>query len=171
MCYNLFMEKYFINLTNGIEAIPALKSEGKDFAFIRIQSTVCEQKDWARLLMDLDNNFLMQLALGFDCIVFDFGARKKTARAVYQGLEFVRFACSVCWLGEAEEPLVRGNKCGPYFYKSYNELPDRVLNKLKFYRTYFRGKISLRGVSEATTHDNDKAFYQDIINGHINGQF
>lgn len=163
------MEKYFVNLTNGIESIPALTAAGREFAFLRIQSTVCEQKDWARLIMDLDNNLLMNLAVGYTCVVYDFGAQKKTARAVYQGLEFVRYACSMCWLGEAEEPLVRGNKCGEYFYKCYKELPDRVINKLKYYRTYFRGKVDLIGVSAATTHDNDKEFYMSIIAEYING--
>lgn len=161
------MEKYFVNLTNGIEAIPRLAAEEKPFAFIRIQSTVCEQKDWARLIMDLDNNFLMSVALGYTCYVYDFGAQKKTARAVYQGLEFIRYACSMCWTGDAAEPLVRGNKCGDYFYKSYKELHERVRNKLKYYRAYFRGKVDIIGVSEATTHDNDKAFYRDIIDQYL----
>ena len=164
------MEKYFINLTNGIEIIPLLSAERKDYSFIRLQSTICEQKDWDRLIMDLDNNFLMHLALGYACKVYDFGAQKKTARAVYQGLEFVRYATAMCWLGEAEEPLVRGNKCGEYFHKSYRELSDRAKNKLKYYRTFFRGKITLEGISSATVHDNDKDFYKDIIDKYLRNE-
>ena len=161
------MEKHFINLTNGIEIIPELAAENKSFSFIRIQSTTCEQKDWDRLIMDLDNNFLINLALGYTCIVYDFGAHKKTARAVYQGLEFIRFATSMCWLGEADEPFVRGNKCGEYFYKSYRELIDRTKNKLKYFRTFFRGKIDLVGVSDSTPNDNNKEFYKQIIDKYL----
>ena len=161
------MEKYFVNLTNGIEAIPALTTSGKQFSFIRIQSTTCEQKDWDRLIMDLDNNFLLHAALGYTCVVYDFGAHKPTARAVYQGLEFIKFAASMCWLGEADEPLVRGNKCGEYFYKSYKELTDRTKNKLKYFRTFFRGKIDIIGVSAATPRDNDKEFYKKILDQYL----
>ena len=55
--------KYFINLTNGIEALPTVDG---DVSFIRIQSTACEQKRWDFLIQDLDNNFYTWLALGYE---------------------------------------------------------------------------------------------------------
>ena len=78
----VFIVHNYINLTNGVEAISTLQG---DYRFIRIQSTVCEQKLWDRLIQDLDYDFLMNLALGHKCIVYDFGARKPIPRAVYQG--------------------------------------------------------------------------------------
>lgn len=48
--------KRYVNLTNGIEAISQLNLS--DYSFIRIQSTICEQKLWDRLIQDLDYDSL-----------------------------------------------------------------------------------------------------------------
>ena len=93
----VFIVHNYINLTNGVEAIPKLQG---DYRFIRIQSTVCEQKLWDRLIQDLDYDFLMNLALGHKCIVYDFGARKPIPRAVYQGLEFIKYVLHRRWLNK-----------------------------------------------------------------------
>lgn len=79
--------KRYVNLTNGIEAISQLNLS--DYSFIRIQSTICEQKLWDRLIQDLDYDFLMNVALGNKCVVYDYGANKPIPRAIYQGLEFI----------------------------------------------------------------------------------
>lgn len=50
----IFITHNYINLTNGVEAIPMLKFWNEDYRFIRIQSTICEQKNWDRLIQDLD---------------------------------------------------------------------------------------------------------------------
>lgn len=157
------MEKHYINLTNGIEKLPDLMRDGTPFSFIRIQSTVCEQKDWSRLILDLDNDLLLHAAMGVTCYVYDFGAQKKTARAIYQGLEFVRYALSRALTGDAPDPIVRGHNCREYFYESYKALSSRALGKLKYYRSYMKGSINIIGVSTATVHDNDRQFYLDIL--------
>lgn len=64
----VFIIHNYINLTNGVEAIPMLEFWNEDYRFIRIQSTICEQKNWDRLIQDLDYDFLMNLALGHKCI-------------------------------------------------------------------------------------------------------
>lgn len=40
--------KHFVNLKNGIEAIPDLEELGVSYDFMRIQSTMCEVGDMAR---------------------------------------------------------------------------------------------------------------------------
>ena len=50
-------KKNWINLTNGIEDIENLDN----FSFIRIQSTTLERKDYIKLFLDLDHNFLIHL--------------------------------------------------------------------------------------------------------------
>ena len=110
------MIKHFINLTNGIEAIPLVKD---NYSFIRIQSTTCEQKRWDFLIQDLDNNLLMNLALGNKCIVYDFGARKKVSRALYQGVELLKFVLNKRWLDIDIVPNVKGHNCHTYFTEIY----------------------------------------------------
>ena len=43
--------------------------------FVRIQSSHCEAADVVGIINNLDYNFLMNLAIGNVCIVYDFGSR------------------------------------------------------------------------------------------------
>lgn len=81
--------KHFINLTNGIQAIEDYKLS--DYSFIRIQSTACEQKRFEEIVVTLSDDFLMSCAMGRNCIVYDYGANKTIPRAIWQGLEWVKF--------------------------------------------------------------------------------
>ena len=130
----------YINLTNGVEAIPHLQD---DYRFIRIQSTICEQKLWDRLIQDLDYDFLMNLALGHECIVYDFGARKPIPRAIYQGIEFLQYVLNCRWLQKQYQTNVtrakdkkRINNCNQYFSQCYFRLEDRTKKKLDYFVPY-----------------------------------
>jgi len=56
---------HFVNLSNGVEALPLL--QGQPFAFVRIQSSHCEANNFDGILGALDSTFLMYLAMGHDC--------------------------------------------------------------------------------------------------------
>lgn len=155
------MRKHFVNLTNGIEAIPDISYE---YSFIRIQSTACEQKRWDFLLQDLDYTFLMSLALGHTCVVYDYGARKNVPRAIYQGLEFIYFALNRRWLGKDIIPVVRGKNVYQYFDECYRELTDRTLKKLDYFRKFLlTDEIRLVVKTAATEHDGDYRWYRDVL--------
>ena len=69
-----------MNLKNGIEAVPALRDHlGLEFDFVRIQSTMCEAGDMEKVVGELDANFLIAAALGYSCVVYDYGSRDKNA--------------------------------------------------------------------------------------------
>lgn len=72
----------YINLTNGIEVIPMLDYLNEDYRFIRIQSSILERKQWDKFIQDLDYDFLMNLALGNFCYVYDYGANKPDRKSV-----------------------------------------------------------------------------------------
>lgn len=152
---------HFVNLTNGIEVAPYLKS----FSFIRIQSTACEQKRWDFIIEDLDHNFLMSLALGLECVVYDYSAKKKIPRALFQGLVFIEFTLNKRWHGLDYIPIVRGNNVLKYFNHVYHRLSKRSLKKLDYYKKFLRGdKINLTFFSCKTKHDSDYVFYNKILN-------
>lgn len=46
--------------------------------YVRLESTACEQGRLEALLLGLDANLLMSLALGHCCLVWDLGSRNKT---------------------------------------------------------------------------------------------
>jgi hypothetical protein len=158
----------YINLTNGIEAIPQLM----DYRFIRIQSTLCEQKNWDRLIQDLDYDFLMNVAIGNECCVYDFGTKKPISRAVYQGLEFIKYILYRRWLNQEyqtdccrcknKEEHSRQN-ANNYFDKCYKNLNDRTKKKLDYFKPFVVGEINIIAVTDSTIHDGEKEYYADIL--------
>jgi hypothetical protein len=55
---------HYVNLTNGVEAVPALRALRLPYRFLRLPSTRCEQQQFEALMNDLDGDLLMRLALG-----------------------------------------------------------------------------------------------------------
>lgn len=167
-------EKVFINLTNGIEALSEFKTSIwiQDYSFIRIQSTLLEQKNWNRIIQDLDYDFLMNLALGNKCIVYDYSAKKRISRAIYQGLPFIFFTLNKRWLGKEVKTIVSRNglgkyqDCTKYFSEQYKTLDERSKKKLDYFKPYIKdglNEVLLVGVSKATKHDGDKEYYRTIL--------
>lgn len=155
------MVRHFINLTNGIEAIPVIS---EPYAFIRIQSTACEQKRWDFVLQDLDYTFLLALASGETCVVYDYGANKPVPRALYQGVEWVRYALTRRWLGVEITPIVRGRRVLRYFRECYGALDKRTFAKIDYVRKFLNTdeiRIELR--TGATQHDGDYDYYARIL--------
>lgn len=162
------MKVYYINLTNGIEAIPIIPTD--QYRFIRIQSTLCEQKNWNRIIQDLDYDFLMNVALGNEVVIYDFGAGKPIPKAIYQGVEFIKYVLYKRWLNKEymtsvnrtrSEPIRRD--CNSYFESCYKNLDRRSKTKLDYFKPYVVGVIRVETVTGVTRHDNDKGFYREIL--------
>lgn len=157
----------YINLTNGIEALPTLPD---GFRFVRIQSTVLEQKLWDRLIQDLDYDFLLNVAIGNECVIYDYGARKPIPRVVYQGVEFIKYVLHKRWLNE--EYLTDCNRsngehirkdCNSYFESCYRNLENRTKKKLDYFKPYVYGVVDIKTVTDTTIHDGDKQFYRNTL--------
>lgn len=153
----------YFNLTNGIEFIPNLSSYN-NLKFIRIQSTSCEQKRWDFILQELDYSFLLDLALGNNVTVVDYGANKEVSRACYQGLEWVKFALNKCWFGKETKAFVRGTDATNYFKECYAKLDRRTLKKLNYFKKFLTtGGLHLDYQSASTDKDGDYEYYRAIL--------
>ena len=128
------MKKYYLNLTNGIEALNHYKLD--NYSFIRIQSTYCEQKLWDNLLQDLDYNFLMDLALGNKVIIYDYSPYKNIPRAMYQGVPFIEYVLYRRWLDIHIESYVKKLNCTSYFDEIYNNLNNKTKKKLDYFKKF-----------------------------------
>lgn len=158
------MVKVYLNLTNGIEFLENKLMHTRVYDFIRIQSTACEQKRWDFILQDLDYGFLMDIALGYNVYVVDFGANKETSRAVYQGIEFIKYVLNRRWLNNITIPKVRGNDCANYFDECYRNLDKRTLKKLDYFKKFLLTEtINLYGQSQSTSKDGDYEYYKNIL--------
>lgn len=122
--------RVYINLTFG--AFSGLKACG----VVRIQSTWLEQKRWGEVLEDLDYGFLLDYALGANIYVVDC-SKRKMSRALWQGLPWIRYACTRSWTGEELKTVVRGHVVTEYFHTMYSELDNRPLAKLRYLRRYY----------------------------------
>lgn len=151
----------YINLTNGIQAI---KDYGlKEYRFIRIQSTHCEQKRWEDILNNLSDDFLMNVALGNKCIIYDYGAKKDTPRAIWQGLEFIKFILNKLWYN-IDYTLVGRSKTSKNYFNSI-KINEKIIIKLCYYKKFLNGKIDIQSITSGTDKDGKIDFYNNIIKG------
>lgn len=152
----------YLNLTNGIEALEFLKPA--NLRFVRIQSTACEQKRWDFILQDLDYSFLMDIALGENVTVVDYSAKKENTRAVYQGLEFIKYVLNKYWLNKEYTPNVKGFNCSEYFKSVYDKLDKRTFKKLEYFKKFLKtNEIKLKGLCFKTEHDGDYEYYFELL--------
>lgn len=143
------MRHNFINLTNGLDWMDELC----DYSFIRIESTAIEHDDWARIFRDLDANFLMHLALGHDCHVYDCGTNRENSKTISVGIPTIRTMLWKYWY--ETEPIHAPTK----------ELQD-LKRKLMYFKRYaWANEIRLTGHSKLTTHDGDKKYWLKIASG------
>jgi len=147
------VNKYYYNLTNGLH----FNNRNKPFGFIRIQSTACEQKRWDFIIQDLDNDFLYNLAIGNICIVYDLSEKKKETRALYQGLEWIKYVLYWRWFGRYYIPKVRECDCSKYFLGCYMALEDRTKKKIDYFKKFITGEvINLEKVSGNLKGEKDE---------------
>jgi len=155
------MIKHFINLTNGIEFLPKVS----DPNFIRIQSTWCEQKQWDRLLQDLDYNLLLWLSQGYPCVIWDTSSTKEVPRAIYQGVELIRYVLNRRWFDRITIPWVKTYNCSDYFDKVYDRLEDKTKKKLDYFKKFLNtDEVLLGSACGRTNHDTtDKSEFNNIL--------
>lgn len=156
--------KHYINLANGIQFInlvPACEAR-----FVRIQSTWCEQKRWADILDDLDYGFLLDLAFGHRCIVYDCSAHRTVSRALWQGIPWICYVLRRRWLGITTVPLVKGHSVAKYFDKCYRSLPKRTRKRLDYvWKFGIATRIDLFAQSHRTDHDGDYPHWKAMLSG------
>lgn len=147
--------KYFINLSSGLDWMPEFAGR-PDLAFIRVQSTWCEQKRWDDLLRDIDANLLMHLALGYECVIVDASAKREVSRALWQGMELLRYCLAAAWGVPYDPPATRGldNGMANYFHEVWMELDTKTKRRLRYFRTYLHtDDIQLTHVCRRTDKD------------------
>lgn len=106
----------------------------------------------------------MSLALGYHCIVHDYGANKSTPRSVYQGLVWIEYVLNRHWFGREIYAYVRAHNCRDYFAQCYAELSDASLRKLDYFKRFVStDHIRLDACTYSTTHDGDYGYYVQLL--------
>jgi len=155
---------HFINLTNGIEAIKEYNLNMDKISFIRIQSTWCEQKLWDDILFTLSDDFLMKLALGYHCIIYDYSNKKTKPRAIKQGVEWIKYAIIRNWFDETYSLPMYLKSAQPYFKQQYKLLSKKTHKKLRYFKKFLlTDKITIETVSWKTVLDGKYDKYKEIL--------
>ncbi len=158
--------RIYLNLTNGLEyLLRNSELSYDDIRIIRLQSTACEQKRWDFILNDLDYGFYMDLALGYEVTVVDYSSKRKTPRAIWQGMAFVRFALNKVWFDRDEKAIIRdGKDSTEYFNQEFYNLKRTTLGKLKYFKRFLQtDEIRLSFETDTTELDGKYDELTDIL--------
>ena len=180
--------RHFINLTNGVEAIPRLLACGvkeSEINYVRIQSTHCESRNYNGILENLDSTFLMNLARGNICLLYDYGSRGTgkligendekfgIPRSYWLGVEWIRHALANIWnLSEScgEKRYVRGYNSANHFNEQVQLIPKTLRRRLKYYRSFLvTENLHLYPIYKRTLHDSNKQFHIDMMTESMGG--
>lgn len=153
---------HYANLTNGVICAP----EGS--AFTRIPSTWCEQKLWSKVLYGVGPDILAVAAAGRTVVVHDQSERQRQTRAQWQGLSWIRYACSVAWgLEEPEECSRNGWDVTPYWRRMYASLDKSDRAWLEYYRPAVRAEfVNINPCwcpREEWTHGDGKSLLEGVV--------
>lgn len=148
------MTYHFINLSNGLFAIK--EHNLTDYRVLRIQSSQCEQKLFGTIINGLSDEFLFRVAFGHEVIVYDYGANKNVPRAIWQGLEFIKYVLHKRWKNEIYTPIYRdANVMKVYFESEYKKLDRATKHKIDYYKKFFNGTINIKAITKSTDLDGN----------------
>ncbi len=154
----------YLNLTNGLEYL----DEIQNYKLVRIQSSLCERKCWDKLIQDLDYNFLFDLAQGNTIQIYDASSKKKETRALYQGIEFIRYVLLRRWFDSkpSEIPaVVKGNNVTEYFEIEYKKLSSSTKKKLDYVKKFVNSNgIYINKICKKSLHDGEYEYYRRKLN-------
>lgn len=121
-------EVHYANLTNGLLCAP------DEVRYTRIPSAWCEQKQWGKVLYGAGADLLTVAAVGRPVIVHDQSERQRFTRAQWQGLSWLRYACSMAFgLGEVKEVTRGGANVTSYWRGVWLGLDRADRNWLEYF--------------------------------------
>lgn len=172
--------RHYINLTNGLAALDHVRATGESWSITRIRSTTLERADWYGLLMvDLDADLLLHLALGVECVIHDRGTRRPLSKTLYFGVPLVRYLLERWWYGRQPASVpTRGPRSGPgpdrvaefaAIYEATIASPSadggQVRSRLDYFGRYAGGEMSevrLVVAGGPTYHDGDREHWHVV---------
>ena len=183
---------HFVNLKNGIEALPVLREhfpEDAPIHFLRVQSTLCERGDMEKIMLELDANLLLKLATDTPCVIYDYGSRSEDTglpRSFWYGMEammyFLRYEWGFDGYGDdrdddddgnitKREVLLRGKKCTKEIERKRTFFSKSLKKKLRYYRQFIpethSKELRMIGAYKLTTNDGDREYYKKTLNEYI----
>lgn len=148
--------KIYLNLTNGLEALKFFP----EASFIRIQSSHVEGKAYEAIMSQLSDDFLMNLALGNNCVIIDGSVHPKGSKAIRNGLEMVLSILNHYWFDTDYKD--------EFTNKVLESLRESTRNKIKYYSKFLLTKqLNVLPLSFRTNKDGDYEYYKRLCASHF----
>lgn len=159
------MIRHYINLSNGIEALPSLVAEHDRVRFMRLRSTDCEHKHWAEIIDTLPDDFLLDLAAGRRVIVHDRACSDRAgglSRAQWQGLAWVRYALARADWGPCGASDGGPRSAAPgYWLQVWETIPGATKGRLRWFSKWVQvDEIRLECQGGIAEHDGDHEWHR-----------
>jgi hypothetical protein len=167
---------HFVNLTNGLQAVPTLRAVGAPFSFARLPSTAVEQGRWGDVLLAADAGLVSAAVGGWTVVVWDCGSRGGVStgdasddaapplppRALRVGLPFLRYALErKLWRAGGRDPAeppggwprVRGHAAATAFDAAL-AAPDAAaaLDRFRYWRRLASPEVERTGLRILGAH-------------------
>lgn len=150
----------YLNLTNGLELYPFINN----FKIIRIQSTAVEQNNYEYIIKDLDNGFLLDLALGKNCFVADFSQKRTVTKATTYGLEFIKTVLYKLWFNKSYLPIVKKLNLSNYYNKIIKSFDRQTIKKILYFKKFLlTDEIKIHTITGLTTNDNNYKYFNNLL--------
>ncbi|KKN68150.1 hypothetical protein LCGC14_0453750 [marine sediment metagenome] len=112
----------------------------------------------------------MNLALGNECIVYDYSPHSDIPRAIWQGLEWIKYALNRIWFNNEIIPIINGHNCIKYFRICYNRLNKKTKKYIKYFKKFLNTDyLELVSITFNTKHDSDCEYYKRVVNKKVQG--
>lgn len=116
---------------------------------------------------ELDYNFLFDLAQGKLVKIYDTSRNKKESRALYQGVEFIRYVLLRRWFNiESTEiqAVVKEHTVTQYFETEYKKLSKNTKKKLDYVKKFVNSNgIHITRICKKSLYDGQYEYFKRII--------
>jgi hypothetical protein len=111
---------------------------------------------------------LMWLALGYECIIYDFGAHSETSKAMYYGIEWIKYVLNIRWFGNTEIPYVRGTNVARQFAQHYKTIGKKTKKQIDYYKKFvLTTQLNITIITASTENDNQPDYFFNILKENV----
>ena len=86
------------------------------------------------------------------------------SRALYQGIEFIKYVLNRRWLDKEEKAFVRGHNVTEYFRQEYSKLSENTKKKLDYVKKFLNtDEIHIETCCRKSYHDGQYEYFKELV--------
>ena len=86
------------------------------------------------------------------------------SRAMYQGIEFIKYVLNRSWLDKEEKAIVKGHNVTEYFRQEYNKLNESTKKKLDYMKKFLNTEeIHIETYCRKSCRDGQYEYFKELV--------